>query len=180
VRDADGGLLVDPNWPDEHLLDTSSAANREAIAARLSPAVDACADAGYRGLDIDNLDSWTRSGGALDQNDAVAFATLLVKHAHVRGLAVGQKNTADLGSRGRDEVGFDFAVTEECDLWNECGAYTNVYGARVLDIEYTDDLRGTVDEVCARMRELDPAPSAIVRDRNLVPASDPAYEYTAC
>jgi hypothetical protein len=180
VRLPGGEPLVDPGWPDEHLLDITTDVNRQAIAARQAETITACADAGYQAVEFDNLDSWTRSEGALDESDAVAFATLLVAEAHDAGLAAAQKNAADLAAQGRDEIGFDFAVTEECDLFDECGVFTDVYGGLVFDIEYTDDLRGTADEVCARVDGLDTAPSTIVRDRDLVPADDPAYSYTAC
>lgn len=180
VRTADGDPLVDPGWPDEHLFDLSTAAVRQAVAERQAATIDGCAASGYQAVEFDNLDSWTRSEGAFGEDDAVAFATLLVERAHAAGLATAQKNTADLGTRGRDEIGYDFAVTEECDRYDECPAYTDVYGARVFDIEYTDDLRGSAAQVCARVDGLDPAPTTIVRDRDLVPATDPAYAYTAC
>ncbi len=176
----DDGPLVDPNWDDESILDTSTAAKRTAIAARQATTVDRCADAGFPAVEFDILDSWYRSAGALDADDALALATLLVDHAHSRGLAVAQKNSNDIGARGRDEAGFDFAIAEECDRWKECADYTAVYGPHVLDVEYTDDLRGTADEVCARILALDPAPRAIVRDRDLVPSSEDGYAYAAC
>jgi hypothetical protein len=177
LHDASGGLLVDPGWPDEHLFDTSTDENREALAELHRPVVDGCAAAGFDAVEFDNLDSYSRSDGALDLDDAVAFATLLVERTHDAGLAAGQKNTAELEARGRDEIGFDFAVTEECDRWDECGAFADVYGDSVLDIEYTDDLRGSFDEVCARA---DTPASTVLRDRDLVPADDPAYVYERC
>ncbi|KQS16245.1 endo alpha-1,4 polygalactosaminidase [Frigoribacterium sp. Leaf186] len=180
VRTADGEPLVDPGWPDEHLFDLSTDAVRQAVAERQASTIDDCAESGYRAVEFDNLDSWTRSDGAFGEDDAVAFATLLVARAHAAGLATAQKNTADLGTRGRDEIGYDFAVTEECDRYDECAAYTDVYGGLVFDVEYTDDLRGSAATVCARVDALDPAPSTIVRDRDLVPADDPAHTYTAC
>jgi hypothetical protein len=180
VQDADGEPLVDPGWPDEHLFDLSTETTRRAVAERQAATIDGCAASGQQAVEFDNLDSWTRSDGAFDEDDAVAFASLLVARAHAAGLATAQKNTAELGTRGRDEVGYDFAVTEECDRYDECDAFTDVYGALVFDVEYTDDLRGTVEQVCARVTELDPAPSTIVRDRDLVPADDPAHAYTAC
>jgi hypothetical protein len=177
LHDASGGLLVDPGWPDEHLFDTSTPSNREALAELQEPVIDGCAAAGFDAVEFDNLDSYSRSDGALDLDDAVAFATLLVERTHDAGLVAGQKNTAELEARGRDEIGFDFAVVEECDRWDECGAFTDVYGDAVLDIEYTDDLRGSFDDVCAR--EDTPA-STVLRDRDLVPADDPAYVYEHC
>jgi hypothetical protein len=180
VVQGDDGPLVDPGWPDESLLDTSTAAKRTAVAARQAATIDRCADAGYRAVELDNLDSWTRSQGALDADDALALAALLVDHAHDRGLAVAQKNTTDIGSRGRDEAGFDFAIAEECDRWSECAAYTEVYGPHVLDVEYADDLLDTAEGACARILASDPAPRAVVRDRDLVPAGEDGYAYAAC
>jgi len=180
VPGPDGEPLVDPGWPDEHLFDLSTEATRQAVAERQASTIDGCAASGYQAVEFDNLDSWTRSEGAFDEDDAVAFATLLVARAHAAGLAAAQKNTTDLGARGRDEVGYDFAVTEECDRYDECDAFTDVYGGLVFDVEYTDDLRGSVAEVCARVGALDPAPTTIVRDRDLVPSDDPAYAYTTC
>ncbi|UKF31664.1 endo alpha-1,4 polygalactosaminidase [Clavibacter phaseoli] len=176
----DDGPLVDPDWDDEFVLDTSTAPKRAAIAARQAATVDRCADAGFQAVEFDNLDSWNRSEGALDADDALALATLLVDHGHGRGLAVAQKNTTDIGSRGRDEAGFDFAIAEECDRWSECADYTAVYGPHVLDVEYADDLLETTEVACARILALDPAPRAIVRDRDLVPASGDGYAYAAC
>jgi hypothetical protein len=172
-----GAPLVDPGWPDEHLLDISTAAKRTTIASRLAPTVDSCARAGFRGVEFDNLDSYSRSKGALTLDDAVAFATLLTARAHRDHLAAGQKNTAELGRRGRDTARFDFAVTEECDRYAECRAFTGVYGAHVVDIEYTDDLRGSFAQVCAR-----PATPrlTILRDRELVARGHSGYSYRHC
>jgi hypothetical protein len=172
-----GELLVDPGWPDEHLFDLASSTTREAVAERMRATVQGCADDGFDAVEFDNLDSYTRSDGALDLDDAVAFATLLVGEAHDAGLLAGQKNTAELEARGRDEIGFDFAVVEECDRYAECDAFTSVYGERVLAVEYTEDLRDTVEGLCSR--ESTPR-STVVRDRDLVTPDDPAYSFARC
>ncbi len=177
LHDESGAPLVDPNWPDEHLLDISTAAKREAAADRQAEAVARCAEAGYQAVEFDNLDSYTRSDGQLELTDAVEFASLLVDTAHEEGLAAAQKNTAELGPRGREEIGYDFAVTEECDRWDECKDFAEVYGEHVLNIEYTDDLRGSPDDVCARDSV---PPSTIVRDRDLVPEGEPEHAYRSC
>lgn len=97
--------------------------------------------------------------------------------AHQLGLAAGQKNAAELLQRGRNEVGFDFAVVEECDQFEECAAYTDVYGPLVIDIEYTDALRRPFAEFCA-----DPERPAIasLRDRYLVGFGSADYEFENC
>lgn len=178
VRGADGEPLVDEGWPDEFLLDTSTEAARRANLERLAPALEACAKKGFSAVEFDNLDSYTRSGGRLEMEDALAFAKLLVGAARALGLPAGQKNSAEFGTRGRDEVGFAFAVAEECHVWQECAAYTGVYGrGQVLGIEYAGELRGTFAEACA-----DPARpgSLILRDRLLKPAGAEGHVFDAC
>ncbi|MFO1201740.1 MAG: endo alpha-1,4 polygalactosaminidase [Tabrizicola sp.] len=174
----DGGPLADPGWPDEYLLDISTPERREANLALVLPALRACAEKGFEAVEFDNLDSYSRSGGRLDVEDALAFATLLVGAARDLGLPAGQKNAAEFGARGRDEAGFAFAVTEECHRWDECAAYTRVYGAdQVLGIEYADDLRGSFAEACA---DPDRPGSLILRDRLLSPAGTGDYVFDAC
>jgi hypothetical protein len=177
LHDASGAEVFDPGWPDERILDASTAEKREGIARQLTAVVGHCASDGYQAVEFDNLDSYTRSDGALDVADAEALATLLVGLAHENGLAAGQKNTAELGDRGRTEIGFDFAVAEECQRYDECAVYTDVYGDRVIDIEYTDDLGGSVAEVCDDPQL--PA-STVIRDRDLAPAGTEGHELQRC
>jgi hypothetical protein len=173
----DGRLVSDPDWPGELLLDTSSAAKREALMAVVGPWIDGCAASGFDAVEPDNLDSWTRSRGVLTRHDDVAFATLLARRAHLHGLSVGQKNTSELGTAGRTQVGFDFAVVEECQVHDECAAYTDVYGDRVVEIEYTDNPRSAYDEAC---RARGSTISVVLRDRDVVPRGRPGYVYAAC
>ncbi|MBA4248433.1 MAG: hypothetical protein C0444_09100 [Microbacterium sp.] len=177
LLDAAGGPVIDPNWPDEAFLDPRTAEAREAIIERLGPLIDGCAAAGFVGVEFDNLDSYSRSDDVISIDDALELATLLVDRAHEAGLAAGQKNALELGNRGRDEAGFDFAVLEECDRWDECALAIEVYGDQVMNIEYTDDLRGTWAEVCAR-GEI-PA-LTVLRDRMLAPPSSPDHVLNHC
>ena len=74
------------------------------------------------------------------QAEAVAYAELLTDYAHSVGLAVGQKNTPQLGAEiSLDTIGFDFAIAEECGFYEECTDYTDVFGANVIVIEYTEE-----------------------------------------
>jgi len=177
LRDASGARLVDPNWPDENIIDISTARKRADAEARIDAVTDRCAVAGFAAVEFDNLDSYTRSQGALTLDDAVAFATGLIAHAHGLGLAVGQKNTGELGARGRDDIGFDFAVVEGCDQFNECAAFVALYGERVIDIEYSDDLRRPFTEVCA---DRTTPWSTILRDRALSMVGGRDYVYQSC
>lgn len=180
LHDAAGELVVDPDWPDEYVLDPSTPEQRDRILGILGPVITGCADAGFDAVEIDNLDTWTRftepATGRIDRDGALALAGAYIELAHEAGLAIGQKNAAEAATEGRG-LGFDFAVTEECAAYDECGAYTGVYGDHVLQIEYTDNLPESFGAVCA---DPDRAPLTILRDRDLVGPDDDAYAYEQC
>jgi hypothetical protein len=180
LHDAAGELVVDPDWPDEYVLDPSTQEQRDRILGVLGPVVTGCADAGFDAVEIDNLDTWTRftdpATGLIEKDAALALAAAYIDLAHEAGLAIGQKNAAEVTAQARD-LGFDFAVTEECAAYDECGSYTGVYGERVLQIEYTDNLPDGFDAACA---DPDRAPLTILRDRDLVGPDDAAYAYEQC
>ena len=136
LHDAKGNLVIDKDW-DEILLDFSTAAKRTALTTVVGEWMDGCASKGFKAVEPDNLDSWTRSNGLLTESQAVAYAASLTSYAHGKGLAVGQKNTADLGTANARQIGFDFAVAEECADFNECQNFTATYGDNVIVIEYT-------------------------------------------
>ncbi|MDQ1204547.1 endo alpha-1,4 polygalactosaminidase [Microbacterium sp. SORGH_AS_0862] len=173
----DGADVMDPDWPDEALLDTRSDGARQAIAERVGEWIDGCAAAGYDAVEFDNLDTYTRSDDLLRADDNLALATLLVERAHRAGLAAGQKNAAEDAERLRAEAGFDFAVVEECAYYDECAAYTDVYGDAVVAIEYTDAIDRPFDDLCA-----DPAmpASLVLRDRDLTTPGDADYAFEIC
>ncbi|MEU5792961.1 endo alpha-1,4 polygalactosaminidase [Streptomyces sp. NPDC047813] len=136
LRDRSNRPVIDGDW-DEALLDTSTADKRSRLATVVGAWIDGCAKSGFQAVEPDNLDSYERSGGRLTKADNAAFAKLLADRAHAAGLAVGQKNTADMLA-DRAKIGFDFAVAEECGQYNECGAFAKAYADRVFVIEYTD------------------------------------------
>ncbi|PZF57464.1 hypothetical protein DEJ23_07580 [Curtobacterium sp. MCSS17_008] len=177
LRDAKGRLVSDPGWPDEVLLDTRTAAKRAAITKELTRYVARCADRGFDAVEFDNLDSWTRSGKRLTRAGNLALAKALVRVGHGHGLAVGQKNTPQLGTAGRKTTGFDFVVAEECVQYDECSAYTAVYGKRVIDIEYSDTLGRSWESVCGLR---DRPAMTILRDRDLVTPDDDEYVFEHC
>ncbi|WP_308010896.1 endo alpha-1,4 polygalactosaminidase [Streptomyces sp. AC495_CC817] len=176
LTDGDG-VVFDPDWPDEALLDTSTAAGRDRIVAVLEPWIVGCAEAGFDAVEFDNLDSYTRSEGALSLDDNLALATALVTIAHGAGLAAGQKNAAEDAAVLRERAGFDFAVTEECAAYGECAAYADVYGEHVIDIEYTDQLPRPFEELCGSE---DAPASMVLRDRDLLTPADPGYVFETC
>jgi hypothetical protein len=177
LKGSNGKFVVDPNWPDEYLFDISTATKRTQLSTVVGAWIDSCAKKGFRAVEADNLDSYLRSKGKLTRGHAVAFATLLTARAHKAGLAIGQKNGAEFTKIGKNTIGFDFAVTEECQVYKECQAYTSVYGTRVYEIEYTDNGSKAYTAACtARGKTV----SVIYRDRDVVPRGAPGYVYKAC
>jgi Glycoside-hydrolase family GH114 len=172
-----GTPVTDPDWPGEYLLDTSTAAHRDALMRVVGAWVDGCAANGFQAVEPDNLDSWTRSKGVLTRKGNLAFAGLVALRGHVDGLLVAQKNTAELGARGRTTAHFDFAVAEECQVYGECDAYTEVYGDQVVEIEYTDNPRAPYAAAC---RARGSTISVVLRDRDVVPQGRPGYVDEEC
>ena len=172
LRDAAGAPVEDPDWPGEMLLDLGDRDRRTGAAAVVVGELDRCVRNGFRAVELDNLDSWTRSGGRITKADATAYAGLLVGAAHARGLAVAQKNAAELlGTPGLPA--FDFAVTEDCGAFDECEPFTRVYGARVLDVEYTD---AGFDVACAT----GPPLRVVRRDLELAAPGAPGHVLRQC
>jgi len=136
LRDASGNIVYDTEWK-EALLDIRTAEKRERIMAKVGAWIDGCRDHGFQAIEPDNYDSYLRSGGLLSTTDAQEFIKLQSARAHSDGLAIGQKNTADLAAN-RVANGLDFAITEECGQYEECGTYTAAFGDNVIVIEYTD------------------------------------------
>jgi hypothetical protein len=160
-----GKPVLDSAWG-EWLLDIRSAAKRRALMRIVGPWIDRCARDGYDAVELDNLDSFSRSRGLIRATQAKAFARLLVARATVRGLAAGQKNWAELDGR---RLGFTFAIAEECGRYGECGDYAASYGSRVLVIEYR---RVDFDRACARWGK---RLGIVLRDRALRPRGPRAW-----
>lgn len=171
LRDENDQPVIDADW-DEMLLDTSTPEKRAALAEIIGGWIAGCADAGYQAIEIDNLDSYTRSQDLLTQDHAVATMALFSAAAHAEGLAIAQKNSTELLDRA-DEMGTDFAVAEECNTYDECDAYIATYGAAVLMIEYVAD---DFEKGCMSYPEM----SIVLRDLNLTTPGEGAYVYDGC
>jgi len=171
LRDGNGDPVIDPDW-DEMLLDISTPEKREALAVIVGEWIAGCGADGYDAVEIDNLDTYSRSMGLLTQDHAVAFMVLLSEAAHGAGMAIAQKNSTELVPR-KAEMGTDFVVAEECNTYSECGDYIDAYGDAVLMIEYVPN---DFETGCADW----PGYSIVLRDLDLVTPSDGAYVYDAC
>jgi Glycoside-hydrolase family GH114 len=171
----------DPKWGGEYLVDVSSAKKRRRAARWVKRMVKGCDRGGFEAVEYDNLDSWTRFDGTplarkvpFGKRDALKFAKRLAKLAHARGLAVGQKNTADITVKQSRRVAFDFAIAEECARYNECSRYQRVYDDGVIEIEYR---RKDFDKGCAQGGD---ELSIVLRDRQVRTPSSRRYVYDAC
>ncbi|NIK62062.1 endo alpha-1,4 polygalactosaminidase [Kribbella shirazensis] len=172
LRDADGNLVIDEDWG-EPLLDLRTADQRTRIAAKVNGWIDGCAAKGYRAIEPDNYDSYTRSRNLLTAAQAKAYLTLLATHAHGKNLAIGQKNTVELAG-DRQAVGLDFAVAEECGQYDECGDYVDAFGNNVIVIEYTGEGRRTA---CSQYGG---TLSIVQRDVDVSTPGDPGYVRKTC
>ncbi|GGK58132.1 hypothetical protein Ppa06_16560 [Planomonospora parontospora subsp. parontospora] len=172
LKDAGGAHVEDEEWG-ELLLDVRTPAKRAALAGIVGGWIASCADKGYDAVEIDNLDTFSRSGGLVKQEHALAFAGLLIEAAHAEGLAIAQKNSAEIVAAGR-KAGFDFAVAEECGRYDECGTYVGEYGSNVIVVEYR---RADFTKTCKRFGS---RLSVMLRDVPLRKAGQRNYVYDAC
>lgn len=171
LRDSGGNPVIDVDW-NEMLIDISTAAKRTQVAAIVGGWIDGCKAAGFDAVEIDNLDSYSRSGNRLTEDNAVATMAMFSARSHAKGMPIAQKNSAELVGRAA-ELGTDFVVAEECNHFSECQLYRAGYGDHVLVIEY---VRADFTKGCAMY----PGLSIVLRDRNLVTPSAGAYVYDGC
>lgn len=171
LRDGNGQPIIDADW-NEMMIDVGTAKKRADVATIVGGWIKGCATAGYDAVEIDNLDSFSRSKGRLTENDAVATMALFSKAAHDNGLAIAQKNSAELVGR-RAQMGTDFVVAEECNTYKECGTFTGAYGNQVFVVEYR---QADFSAGCKAFPQL----SIILRDLNLVTPGKPGYVYKRC
>jgi hypothetical protein len=171
LRDSGGSPVIDEEW-DEMILDVTTASKRARLAELMGGFIADCDAAGFDAVEIDNLDSYSRSGGLIKPDDSVAYIKLLSTKAHALGLAISQKNSAEFVPR-RAEMGTDFAVAESCNRYRECDLYRKGYGDHILIIEYR---RSDFDAGCAAY----PGLSIILRDVELVAAGKAGYVFDSC
>ncbi|GAA1911096.1 endo alpha-1,4 polygalactosaminidase [Nocardioides hwasunensis] len=164
LQDARGRLVEDEAWG-EWLLDIRTPSKRARLASIVGRWTAGCARNGFDAVEYDNLDSFSRSRGLVKARHAKAFAQLLVAQAHDAGLAAGQKNWSEWdGTR----AGFDFAVSEQCGRYDECGSYVDHYGEQVLVIEYrardfAKTCRAYGEQLAVVLRDLDLSPDGVRR-----------------
>lgn len=171
----------DPNWGGEYLVDISTAEKRKQAADWVQQMIDGCAEKGFDAIEFDNLDSWTRFDETplegkvpFGKKEALAYAKLLAERTHDAGMGVAQKNTTQITSAEAKDVGFDFAVAEECSRWNECDQYQKVYGNNVIEIEYR---KKDFEKAC---RTVGKDISVVYRDLMVTKPGSNSYVYGKC
>lgn len=171
LHDDDGEPVFDEDWG-EYLFDTRTPEQQLELLETVGGWITGCALDGFDAVEIDNLDSYSRSGGLLTEDDNVSFMARLAAVAHEHELAIGQKNSAELVPRAR-EIGTDFVVAEECNRYDECADYQAHYGNLVFVIEYReqDFQRG-----CSDFPEL----SIVLRDLNVTTPGSSRYVFDGC
>ncbi|HEY5958134.1 MAG TPA: endo alpha-1,4 polygalactosaminidase [Polyangiaceae bacterium] len=171
LKDGSGNPVVDEDWG-ETLLDTSTAAKRTELATVIGGWITKCKADGFNAVEIDNLDSYSRSNGLLSVANNVAFMTLLSNAAHTSGLAIAQKNSSELlGSVATMKT--DFAVVEECNRYSECDQYQAAYGNLVFIIEYRQQ---DFQKGCSAYPEL----SIVLRNLDVSAPGSSGYVYQGC
>lgn len=171
LRNEQGEPIIDAEW-DEMLIDISTSAKRTAVATIVSDWIEGCSSDGFDAIEIDNLDSFSRSGGRLTEQNNIDAMRLFADAAHSYNMAAAQKNSAELAGR-RADMQTDFVVAEECNRYNECSLYTDVYGDAVVVIEYR---RNNFTQGCTNF----PGLSIVLRDLLLRPAGEAGYVYDGC
>ena len=133
----------DPNWGGEYLVDIRNASKRERAADWVGQMIEGCADKGFEAVEFDNLDSWTRFDGTplakkvpVRQARGARLREAARRRAHALGLAVGQKNTADVTRGQAAPRRLRLRDRRGVRPLRECDRYRSVYGDRVIEIEY--------------------------------------------
>lgn len=138
-----------PDFPDERWLDIRA---RDDLAPVIEDRLDLCAEKGFDGVELDNVDAYANdSGFPLTSDDQLAFNRWLAQEARERGLSPGLKGTAELAPQLVDD--FDWALVEQCIQYDECERFQPFVdaGKAVFVVEY----EGSEEAVCAAAEQLD-------------------------
>lgn len=149
-------------WQGEKWLDIRQI---DKLAPILRARLDLCKAKGFDAVEPDNMEIYTNDTGfPLTYEDQLRFALWLAEEAHRRGLAIGQKNAADMVG---DLVNvFDFAITEDYFYYGIAETMLPYLqaGKPVFAAEYTD-LPGDFEAFCRQSRQL--GFSTILKHREL-------------
>jgi endo-alpha-1,4-polygalactosaminidase (GH114 family) len=134
-------------WPGERWLDIRQL---DVLGPIMAARLDACADKGFDGVEVDNVDGYTNATGfPLTYEDQLRYNIWLADAAHTRGLSIGLKNDGE--QVGDLERYYDWAMTEDCyaEGWCEAMGPFIAAGKAVFAAEYTDAM--TVNRFLTRI-----------------------------
>lgn len=130
-------------WPGEVWLDIRQTG---ILLPRMEARLKKCVSGGFDGVEWDNVDGYSnRTGFPLTAADQINYNALLANLAHGVGLTVALKNAVELVPTLAPY--FDYAISEECQTYRECGPYTSNFvqqGKAVFQVEYS----GTMASIC--------------------------------
>ena len=135
-------------WAGERWLDIRNVNLRKIMSNRIALAKEKGCD----GIDPDNVDGYTNNTGfQLTSENQLDYNIFLANEAHKLGLSVGLKN--DIDQINSLVNYFDFAVNEECHVYNECRTLLPFldHSKPVLNIEYAEslsDAKEKSDDIC--------------------------------
>ena len=121
-------------WPGERWLDIRRLSVLEPIMRRR---LQMCARKGFDGVEPDNLDPLGNDPGfPITRVQVIRYARWIAATSHGLGLAVLQKNGPELARALQPD--FDGALVEQCNEYEECGAFAPYLraGKPVLNAEY--------------------------------------------
>ncbi len=121
-------------FSEEQWLDVRQLSTLEPIMAKR---FQMCKEKGFDAVDPDNIDGWeNETGFPLTAAQSDAYDEWVASEVHSLGMAVFQKNDGD--QTGTLDADFDGAITEECNVFDECSDFEPYIakGEPVLDLEY--------------------------------------------
>lgn len=129
-------------WEGENWLDIR---RFERFADVITARLDLCRDKGFLAVEPDNIDAFEAdqsskpTGFDITRADQLRYVNWLIKQAHGRGLAIGQKNATELVPDLVDQM--DFALLESAHrlgFMDEFDPYV-AQGKPVFAVEYVDE-----------------------------------------
>jgi len=142
-------------WPGERWLDIRDEKIKQIMQQRL----DMAKDKGCDGVEPDNVDGYTNNTGfSINSDEQLVFNKFLANEAHKRGLSVGLKN--DLEQIDQLELFFDFAINEQCHIYEECYYLQPFIKSKkpVFNIEYNEKFvsnkNSEKEELCQNSAEI--------------------------
>ncbi len=121
-------------WPGERWLDIRQLSVLEPI---MQARFQLCAEKGFDAVEPDNIEAFSNhSGFTISAADQLAFNEWVAEAVHGLGMGVLQKNDGE--QTPQLQPFFDGALTEQCNQYKECSAYTPYLqaGKPVVNAEY--------------------------------------------